>query len=135
MSNMLELIHITENRYSGIPTMFKELEREGMRPPEFAVRHGEFSVTFINNIFEAGVAGEQVKLKGMTQAILVFCRTPRSREELTAFTGKSRYYTLMKWVGPLVNEGRLRRTIPEKPNSAKQRFVTVENAHLNEMHN
>ena len=123
LSNMLELLHLTENRYSGIPTMFRELREAGMPLPEFSVKHGEFSVTFRNVIFEAET--RPAKAGDMPRAILNFCRTPRSREELTEFTGKSRYYTMAKLVQPLIEEGRLKRTIPEKLKSAHQRFVSV----------
>lgn len=125
LTNILEILRVTENRYSGIPTMRRELENAGMRPPVFAERHGEFSTTFINNIFEVKEAGRRLKPKDMSRAILDFCQTPRSRAELVAFTGKSRYYTLTRLVRALIDEGRLRRTIPEKPRSPKQRFVAI----------
>ena len=123
LSNILELLGITENRYSGIPTMFRELENAGMSRPEFTVRHGEFRATFRNNIFDTET--RSAGTVNMPQAILNFCRTPRSREELTTFTGKSRYYTMAKLVQPLIEEGKLARTIPGKPRSARQRFVSV----------
>ncbi|MBR1672981.1 MAG: putative DNA binding domain-containing protein [Fretibacterium sp.] len=147
LNNMLELLHIAENRYSGVPTMLRELKNAGMRPPEFAVRHGEFSTTFFNNIFDlkepalrakytAGAhtgkpartkptVKKRVTRKDWQQAILDFCRAPKSRNELTAFTGKSRYYTMVKLVQPLLVSGKLKRTLPEKPRSIHQRFVAV----------
>ena len=42
------------------------------------------------------------------------------------FTGKSRYYTMSAIVKPLIDQGRLIMTMPDKPKSPKQRFVTVD---------
>ncbi len=57
------------------------------------------------------------------RAVVQFCETPRSREELTTFTGKSRYYTMSAIVQPLIDQGRLKMSMPEKPKSPNQRFV------------
>ncbi len=46
LATALELMGVTENRYSGIPTIRNELEQHGLPQPEFAVIRGEFCVTF-----------------------------------------------------------------------------------------
>lgn len=43
--DMLELLKVTENRYSGIPTMRREFANAGLPAPLFSVVHGEFKVT------------------------------------------------------------------------------------------
>lgn len=40
LANMLELLHVTENRYSGIPTIFREMETAGLPEPKFEIRRG-----------------------------------------------------------------------------------------------
>ena len=40
LANMLELLRITENRYSGIPTMRSEFIQAGLPVPIFSVVHG-----------------------------------------------------------------------------------------------
>ena len=42
----LEILDVTENRYSGIPTMRREMLEYGLPEPEFTSLHGEFSVCF-----------------------------------------------------------------------------------------
>lgn len=42
----LEALGETENRYSGIPTMRRELKQAGMQPPEFRNERGTFVVCF-----------------------------------------------------------------------------------------
>lgn len=120
LANMLELLDVTENRYSGIPTIRAECCDAGLPAPIFAVRHGEFTVIFKNNIYQAV---EQIQRGNMTDDLLRFCTVPRSRTELTDFTGMSRYYTMNAIVQPLVDAGKLQLTLPEKPKSSKQRYV------------
>lgn len=43
---------ITENRYSGIPTIRKEFKKTHLPAPIFSIKHGEFKVVFKNNIYQ-----------------------------------------------------------------------------------
>ena len=119
LANILELLHVTENRYSGIPTIRHEFDQAGLPAPVFEVRHGDFIVTFKNNIWRAEGKHE----KNMAESILDFCTTPRSRAELEQFTGFSRYYMMKELITPLVESGQLQLTIPDKPKSKNQKFV------------
>lgn len=117
LANMLELLNITENRYSGIPTMRKEFANAGLPAPIFSVVHGEFKVVMKNGLFEKKGSNEE--------SLLDFCSTPRTRSEIVAFVGKSKNHVMAHIVGPLVKENKLRMTIPDKPKSSNQKFVKV----------
>ena len=121
LANILELMSVTENRYSGIPTIRREFADVGLPEPVFSTRRGEFLVIFRNSLVPAETRDGK---KDIRSALLEFCKTPRSREELTGFTGFSQYYTMSKLIMPLVDAGKIRLTMPEKPKSSKQRFVT-----------
>lgn len=121
LANMLELLHVTENRYSGIPTIFNELQKEGLNPPEFEERRGDFIVTFRNDIYQPMKISESSS--DAASALIQFCVTPKSRSEIAAFVGKTPYYAMTKYVQPLVDSGKLLLTIPEKPRSRNQRYV------------
>jgi len=115
LANMLELLHITENRYSGIPTMRNECTKAGLPAPIFSVLHGEFRVVMKNGFFSEGMhAGE---------SLLEFCEIPRTRAEIVAFVGKSKNYVMSQIVTPLVQSGQLKMTLPDKPKSPSQKFV------------
>ena len=115
LANMLELLNITENRYSGIPTMRREFLNAGLPAPNFSVIHGEFKVVMKNGYLNNSVPIEN--------SILDFCEIPRSRAELINFTGKSRNYVLKQLIAPLVECGKLRLTMPDKPKSSNQKYV------------
>ena len=122
LANILELLEVTENRYSGIPTMIRELKNAGLPAPKFEVVHGIFKVIYYNG---QEILESEIDKSNISKAIIQFCSIPRSREELTAFIGKSRYYTMSTIVQPLIDQGKLRMTIPEKPKSVNQRYISV----------
>ena len=115
LANMLELLNITENRYSGIPTIRYEFLQAGLPVPEFSVRHGEFKVVMKNAYGKEFVSIED--------SVVDFCLTPRTRAELIDYVGKSRTYTMRNIVQPLVDSGKLKMTILDKPKSSKQTYV------------
>lgn len=61
---------------------------------------------------------------GYEEKILAFCVEPRTREEIQSFVGIARRERFRaKILRPLLESGRLRMTIPDKPNSRNQRYV------------
>lgn len=115
LANMLELLNITENRYSGIPTMRNEFAKAGLPAPIFSAVHGEFKVIMKNGLYSDEEPADE--------SVVEFCSTPRTRAEIVDFIGKSKNYVMSKIVNPLVKGGKLRMTIPDKPKSPNQRFV------------
>lgn len=115
LANMLELLKITENRYSGIPTMRNEFANAGLPAPVFSAVHGEFKVIMKNGLF--------AQTMPISESLIEFCSTPRTRTEIVAFVGKSKNYVMSQIVTPLVESGELKMTIPEKPKSPNQKYV------------
>lgn len=61
----------------------------------------------------------------MTTRLLAFCRVPRSREEIAEFVGvRTQFYVVAKYIKPLLEDGRLQMTLPDKPKSKNQRYYT-----------
>ncbi len=115
LANVLELLKVTENRYSGIPTMRMEMTKAGLPAPIFSALRGEFKVVLKNGFYTMG--------HSLEEALLDFCSIPRSRAEIVAFIGKSPNYVTGKILRPLVANGKLKLSIPDKPQSSNQRFV------------
>ncbi len=122
LANILEILHVTENRYSGIPTIRSECKKANLPAPIFSSVRGEFKVVMKNNVYQSDIKTNSVAKE---KEILAFCRTPRSRAELEEFTGFSRFYTMSSIVQPLLDSGKLAMTLPEKPKSKNQKYVTV----------
>lgn len=159
---MTENLTGAENRYSGIPTIRREMEKAGLGAPKFENRRNEFVVTlfnkegseriaehadvadmlredmavygayygnaeteFLHGSMEEHPAGYPVEGE-MERKILEFCNTPRSRAEITEMLGiKTSFYTMERYVLPMVEKGILQMTIPEKPKSKFQKYYRV----------
>lgn len=48
IASVLETLDITENRYSGIPTIYAEMRKAGLTDPKFENERGTFKVTLYN---------------------------------------------------------------------------------------
>ena len=116
LADILEILEVTENRYSGIPTIRKEMREANLPQPTFISQRGEFKVILRNAFFDD---------KGsVVRSILDYCSTPRSREEIIRFVGKSKNHVISKYIVPLVASGQLKLTLPQKPQSPFQKYYS-----------
>ncbi len=131
-----ESMTAAENRYSGIPTIRREMEAHGLPEPIFENRRNEFVVTIYNSsdhYIEQAIpvlaVEETISYYAKPKLhLLEYCMEPRSREEIAAFLGiQTQFYVVAKFIKPLVDAGKLKMTMPEKPKSKKQRYYTSVN--------
>ena len=122
LASSLEVLGITENRYSGIPTIIKEFDKYHLQEPEFRDERGNFVVIFykaVQTVVEDTMHSEDM------ENLLVFCKTPRTRTEICEYLGLSSVtYAIQKHVMPLVEAGKIKLSIPDKPKSPKQLFYS-----------
>lgn len=60
------------------------------------------------------------------ERLVAFCNVERTRQEILDYLGlASRRYLLEKYLKPLLQSGRLRMTLPDKPQSKYQKYVSV----------
>lgn len=115
----LEILNHTENRYSGIPTIYSEMKKAGLLEPKFENLRETFKVTLF----------KKTKTENDLQSrIIDFCKKPRSKEILAkefGFDEKHPAYFINNYVIPLIEAGKLRYTIPDKPKSKNQKIVIV----------
>lgn len=125
----------------GVDRVFDDMAEAGLPDPEY--RQSEFMLyaTLKNknwgkddaswtstNLGTSGTeVSTEVKLKpSMLEQLLAFCETPRSRQEMQEFCGiKTEKYFREHVIQPMLEEGMLARTIPDKPKSSKQKYYTV----------
>lgn len=120
LANALEVIDVTENRYSGIPTVYNAMKNAGLPEPRFENERGVFRVTLYNGTEETSLPN------GNEADLLTFCKTPRTRAEIEEhFKDRlSINYIMSRIVHPLVESGRLKLAIPDKPKSKNQRYYS-----------
>lgn len=129
LASALEILGLTENRYSGIPVIRKAMQQSGLPEPEFLDERGSFIVRFCNDRKIASDTKE-TELPEDVRQLLLFCRTPRTRKEISEYLGLSSVtYAIQRHVMPLVEQGYIRMSIPDRPGSPKQLFSTVKEIH------
>lgn len=122
LATALETLKITENRYSGIPTVRREMSEYGLPMPRFENSRGMFKVTLF------GESKSSIKKDQSDPNILSFCEIPRTRKEIADFLGiKSQAYAISTYIIPLVNANKISLSNPEHPKSPDQKYTTIHN--------
>ncbi len=155
IASTMEILDLTENRYSGIPTIRREMEKAHLPAPVFRSTLSDFTVILYNRrVSESpdrelgeGIASAESD-KGFAgngnghvheqrirnrhdkgdayMSVLEFCATPRTRQEIAQHLGLQTIpYVSREIINPLIDRGDLVLTIPDKPQSRHQRFVTA----------
>lgn len=122
LASELEILKITENRYSGIPTIRRTMSEYELPEPEFIDERGTFIVRLYK--YEA----KSVKSNDISKedkALIEYCKTPRTRKELCEYLGMSSItYAIQTKILPLVEKGLIKMTVPDKPKSPKQLYYS-----------
>ncbi len=117
LATALEVLKITENRYSGIPTIRNEMKINGQPEPIFKNERGEFKVTLFRAAENTGPGHDSAK------DLLQFCTTPRTRQEIADYLGLSSVtYAMKTYVQPWINSGEIILSNPRTPQSRNQLY-------------
>ncbi len=128
IASNLEVMIDTENRFSGIPTIHYEMAKAGLREPIFESKRGAFKAILYNSIRDkAGKGIEDIENDTqIEQKIQQYCTQARTKEEIAEYLGMtSVYYMMNRYVKPMLKRGKLKMTMPEKPQSKFQKFIAV----------
>jgi len=113
---------------TGTGEIFRLTAEEGLKEPVFSIEEG-FKLTIWRPV-QAGQATAQDTAQDTAQAeikVLEFCRVERSRDEIQKHLGlKHREHFRKNILNPLINSGKLKLTMPDKPKSPKQRYKLTE---------
>lgn len=63
--------------------------------------------------------------RNSAEYILDFCITPRRILEISEFLGYKEKKSVRKHIKPLLEQGRLAMTLPDRPNSKNQKYITI----------
>ena len=134
IGEFLKELKLTEGRNTGIPKIKRALKNNGSKEPEFETN--ETRDYFITTIFmHEGFENENTnrprtnqeptKLNDQEIKILEFCKEPKTTKEIMAYLGlKDRRNFYIKYMRPLLDSGKLQMTIPDKPNTKNQKYIT-----------
>ena len=140
---------IIENRHTGITTMQKKMKTANLPEPIFTNEREDFVVTFYNGEYPELYPGSLSDLKKtqdkktqdkktqdkktqdkkiqIFNKIIEICREPKSIIEIMNEIGYKSNKTLKRnYIKPLVESGKLKMTIPEKPTSRNQKYISID---------
>jgi ATP-dependent DNA helicase RecG len=127
LADLFSRVLLMERRGSGLRKMVAETEnlfgyRQQFKPIFHSTRD-EFRVTFWNLNY---ISHDTDQVAQKMKELLLFCSSPKSRQEMMDHFGLSHIRTFREtYLNPLLEVGKLRRTIPDKPRSSKQKYVIV----------
>lgn len=79
-------------------------------------------LSFTTSSTTSGEVSDEVH--GTFERVIEFCDIPRTKKEIQEYLQiKSERYIREKVITPLIENGRIQRTIPDKPNSPKQKYI------------
>jgi ATP-dependent DNA helicase RecG len=120
----LEILIDTENRFSGIPTIRQEMKTAELPTPIFDSSRGVFRVILYNGS-DVSVQKTVGTNGDLGSQIVAFCVAPRTRAELSELINVSSIsYMMKKYINPLLANGKLKMTIPDKPKSRNQKYYS-----------
>lgn len=127
---------IIENRHTGISTMQDKMKESNLPNPIFTNEREDFVVTFYNGEYPELYPEElkqdkkiqdkkiQDKKAHKFNTILEICKEPKSINEIMQELKYKSSPTLKRdYIKPLVESGRLKMTIPDKPTSRNQKLL------------
>ncbi len=136
IADLFHRMKYMERRGSGLKKIVSETEMlPGYKPefrPEFSSTAMDFKVTFKNLNYAPQVTPQVIPQVtpqvNVTKQILELCAEPRAKKEIALACGfKDIKNFTQKYIVPLMESGQLNMTIPDKPNSKNQKYITVYN--------
>ncbi len=119
------------NAESGVPDIFQAWKDAGLDSPIVEEKFGggepdrtvlTLPLSFTTSSTTSGEVSDEAH--DTFDRVLEFCDIPRTKKEIQEYLQiKSERYVREKIITPLIEDRRLKRTIPDKPNSPKQKYV------------
>jgi ATP-dependent DNA helicase RecG len=128
VGDFLKELRLTEGRGTGIPKIRNAMKLNGSPSPTFKTdRNRTYFLTTLPIHPKASTRRLIVqKIQDNRTKTLIFCVQPKSRKEILAHLGLKNYpENYKKHILPLLNAKYIALTIPNKPRSSKQQYVTT----------
>ena len=121
IARVFKEIGLADELGSGVRNLFKYTKIYSGSDPEMI--EGDIFKIIIPTPQVSDQVSDQVE---RFRHVIEFCREPKTREEIMNFLNlHHRAYFRTKILNPLIEQGYLKMTMPEKPNSPKQKYYAT----------
>lgn len=135
VGDFLKELHLTEGRGTGIPTIKRAMKNNVS--PEPVLETDEQCSYFLTVLPVHSEVDDQVNDQVRDQAddqvvsvpirVITYCQIPHSRKEILSFLGFANHMdAFRKHLLPIIENGLITKTLPNKPTSSKQRYLITE---------
>ena len=138
IADLFHRMKFMERRGSGLTKIVNETAelpgyKEALKPEFYSttadfrvvLRNVNFDLLGINQQVNQQVDQQDVRKNDVSMMILQFCELPHNRKEIAEKCGyKDLRYFSSHFLRPLIESGQLRLTIPDKPNSSRQQYIS-----------
>ena len=107
--------------------MVEACKAVGLPEPEYGTDGAFVWITFKrpNSVTNSDTNSDTLTLSDKQKEVLAYCIIARSSREILEHIGVTYHHkNIMKFINNLVDVGLLERTIPDAPNSPRQKYVT-----------
>ncbi len=128
LSDIFLQLHISERTGRGVPKITEIYGKEiyEFRDNSIVVIIPFNKIATDTNAPVDAPVNAPVNTQDSTQdKILSFCMEPKGILEILEMLGYTDKRTVRKYLNPLLQEGRIAMTVPDKPNSKNQKYITV----------
>ena len=131
LSNVPIKLHITEHTGRGVPRITEVYGKDIIRFNENSIVVTIPFERLGQEVYEGGKVTPQVERKipyvsmPFENKILAICVTAKNMQEIADHLGVKDRKTVRKYLNPSIEQGRIARTILDKPNSRLQKYVTI----------
>ena len=133
IANVLSYVELIEHWGTGIKRVLTLCKEAGIREPEFIDFGDALRVNIYRPSYKSNLIGEQVseqvsvqvnKQDDLHKKIVEYCLEAKTLKEIMEYFGyKHRPTFIQNHLKPLLNEGKISLTIPDKPNSKNQKYI------------
>ena len=130
LSKIFIQLHITEHTGRGIPKITEIYGKESINIKENNIlvtipydRLGDEAYVPVNA--PVNVPVDAPVNVPVTEQVLKYCETPKSALEIASLLGFKDKRSVRKIINPLLEQGRIAMTIPDKPNSSLQKYISI----------
>ncbi len=127
LSRILIMLHITEHTGRGVPRIIRTYGRDTIK-----IKENTIQVTIPFDRLGAEVYADnnlgtntQVSTQDAADRIIEFCSIPRTFIEIARYLGYTQRKSVRRYLNPLIDSGRIAMTIPEKPKSKNQKYISI----------
>ena len=111
---------------TGVSRMVEACKAVGLPEPEYGTDGAFVWITFKrpNSVTNSDTNSDTLTLSDKQKEVLAYCIIARSSREILEHIGVTyQFKNIVKFINSLVEVGLLERTIPDAPNSPRQKYV------------